>query len=98
MAFLIAIQGLVLAANLGADVPLSPAVLIATGGFLAYVGLLLRHAEPNWFVGVRTPWTLSSEVVWRRTHALAGTLFALAGVALAVTAILGWLLDARAAR
>ncbi|AGN01849.1 hypothetical protein L593_09520 [Salinarchaeum sp. Harcht-Bsk1] len=97
VAFLIGVHGVVLAANLGFDVPLSPVVLVATGGFLAYVGLLMRHAEPNWFVGVRTPWTLSSEEVWRRTHALAGWLFALAGVALAVAGVLGWLLDAEGA-
>ena len=97
VAFLIGVHGVVLAANLGVDVPLSPVVLVATGGFLAYVGLLMRQAEPNWFIGVRTPWTLSSEEVWRRTHALAGPLFVLAGVALAVAAVAGWLLDAQGA-
>ena len=34
----------------------------------------------NWFIGIRTPWTLSSERVWDRTHAIGGKLFRLAGV------------------
>jgi len=34
----------------------------------------------NFFVGIRTPWTLTSDVVWERTHRLAGWLFVLAGL------------------
>jgi len=44
------------------------------------IGFLTEHAEPNWFVGIRTPWTLSSERVWKKTHERGGTLFKLAGV------------------
>jgi uncharacterized membrane protein len=43
------------------------------------VGTLVAHAEPNWTVGIRTPWTLSSESVWRKTHALSGKLFRTSG-------------------
>lgn len=39
-----------------------------------------ERAEQNWFVGIRTPWTLSSEAVWRRTHDRAGPLFKFAGL------------------
>jgi uncharacterized membrane protein len=44
------------------------------------IGFLMEHTEPNWFVGIRTPWTLSSERVWKKTHERGGTLFKLAGV------------------
>lgn len=96
VALLVGVHGVVLAANLGVDVPISPAVLVAAGAFLGYVGVVLGHAEPNWFVGIRTPWTLSSETVWHRTHDLAGTLFVLAGAAMAAVAIASWALDAPA--
>lgn len=92
VALLVGIHGAVLATNLGVDVPLTPIVLVATGGLLAYAGVLLGHAEPNWFVGIRTPWTLSSERVWRRTHDLASPLFVLGGVALAAVAVASWAL------
>jgi uncharacterized membrane protein len=45
------------------------------------MGFLMEHAEPNWFAGIRTPWTLSSERVWKKTHEQrGGTLFKLAGI------------------
>jgi uncharacterized membrane protein len=50
------------------------------GMLFIYLGFLLEHAEPNWFVGIRTPWTLSSESVWKKTHRLGGKLFKIAGV------------------
>jgi len=60
---------------------ISPTLLLPVlmGGFFMYLGVLLEHAEPNWFVGIRTPWTMSSPSVWRKTHQLGGKLFMLAG-------------------
>jgi len=40
-----------------------------------YLGVLTEHAEKNWFIGIRTPWTMSSETVWKKTHKLGGRLF-----------------------
>jgi uncharacterized membrane protein len=45
-----------------------------------YVGLLLPRTKRNWFVGIRTPWTLSSDAVWDKTHRLGGTLFVIAAI------------------
>jgi len=53
---------------------------VMIGGLFVYIGFLMEHAEPNWFVGIRTPWTLSSDLVWKKTHQRAGTLFKLSGV------------------
>lgn len=56
------------------------------------MGNVLGKARPNWFVGVRTPWTLSSDLAWDKTHRLAGRLFVLvglAGIAAALFAPLG---------
>ncbi|MDD4996111.1 MAG: SdpI family protein [Patescibacteria group bacterium] len=44
-----------------------------------FVGWLIEKAKRNWFIGIRTPWTLSSEGVWDKTHKLGGKLFKLAG-------------------
>jgi uncharacterized membrane protein len=43
----------------------------------------------NFFVGIRTPWTLASDEVWLRTHRFGGRLFVLAGLVLLVSAVLG---------
>lgn len=57
------------------------AVLPAGVGLLFYyIGVLMENAERNWFIGIRTPWTLSSDRVWRKTNRLGGRLFRIAGI------------------
>jgi uncharacterized membrane protein len=46
---------------------------------LILIGNVLGKARPNWFVGVRTPWTLSSDLSWDKTHRLTGRLMVLGG-------------------
>lgn len=79
-AYLLVVQLQILLAGLG--YPVSPTLLfpVVIGGLFVYLGFLVEHAEQNWFVGIRTPWTLSSERVWKKTHARGGLLFKLAGV------------------
>jgi len=45
-----------------------------------YCGVLVENAKRNWFIGIRTPWTLSSEKVWDKTHKLGGKLFKMVGL------------------
>lgn len=40
-----------------------------------YIGVLVANAKRNWFIGIRTPWTLSNEKVWKKTHDIGGKLF-----------------------
>ena len=56
-------------------------ILVAVALFLVVLGNLLGKARPNWFVGVRTPWTLSSDRSWDVTHRWAGRGFVLTGLA-----------------
>lgn len=72
--------GFVVAWNLGYEVAVEQALAPAIAVLFVAVGFLLERAERNWFVGIRTPWTLSSETVWRHTHDRAATLFKLGGV------------------
>lgn len=44
------------------------------------IGIMIKHAEPNWSIGVRTPWTLSNEDVWYKTNKLGGILFQVVAV------------------
>jgi len=61
---------------------LSPAFAI----LFYYSGILIENAKRNWFIGIRTPWTLSSDKVWDKTHKIGGKLFKIAGI-LALLAI-----------
>ncbi len=45
-----------------------------------YAGILTENAKRNWFIGIRTPWTLSNDKVWEKTHKIGGKLFKVAGV------------------
>ena len=58
------------------------------GTLFLVMGATLGKIRPNWFVGVRTPWTLSSKTSWVRTHRLAGWMFAVAGAAILGAAVL----------
>jgi uncharacterized membrane protein len=62
-------------------IQISPNVVfpIAVGLLFFYIGIFCEHAKMNWFIGIRTPWTLSNEKVWEKTHRLGGKLFKLAG-------------------
>jgi uncharacterized membrane protein len=46
-----------------------------------FTSRLLENSRPSWFVGVRTPWTLSSKLVWKKTNALGAKLFKACAVA-----------------
>jgi len=79
-AFLAALHLAVLAVNLGYAVDVTTVAVAGAAALFYYLGTLLPHVEPNWFVGIRTPWTLSDDAVWDRTHALGGRLFKLSAV------------------
>lgn len=68
-----------MAYNSGYAFDFSQALSPALGVLFYYMGVILDKAKQNWFVGIKTPWTLSSEKVWDRTHKLAGKLFKAAG-------------------
>lgn len=86
--FMLALQAEVVLWNIGVFV--SPNVVLSVGmaALFFYAGVLFESAKRNWFVGIRTPWTMSSERVWDRTHKLAGKLFKAAGVLAAAGALL----------
>ena len=68
-------------------VPLERLVPAMIGIMLIVTGNVLPQARRNWFFGVRTPWTLSNDRVWERTHRVAGYLTVITGVIALVTAL-----------
>ena len=65
--------------NLGYNYNMTSVLMPAVGVLLFFLGDILGKAEPNWFVGMRTPWTLSNDDVWRSTHEKAGWVFKICG-------------------
>lgn len=83
--FLLYIHVISLYWNLGGRFNMSQLMSPAVAVLLYYAGILIQHAKRNWFVGIRTPWTLSSDKVWEETHAVGAKLFK----ASAIIALLG---------
>jgi len=78
--FLAYVYGLSLAWNLGyTDFKMSRAMLPAMGLLFVFMGMIIGKARRNYFIGIRTPWTLSSDKVWDETHRVGGKLFSAAG-------------------
>lgn len=69
----------ILAWNLGSRFSMMQALSPAFGGLFYYLGILISNAKRNWSIGIRTPWTLSSESVWEKTHKIGGKLFKASG-------------------
>ena len=80
LGFLLYIYLLTLLWNLGYVFNMSVMMVAAMGVLFFYIGYLLKNAERNWFVGIRTPWTLSSDKVWKKTHQLGGKMFKVSGI------------------
>jgi uncharacterized membrane protein len=79
-------HALILANGLGYTVQVDRLLPVGVGLLLAFLGNYLTRVEPNWFIGVRTPWTLSSDTVWRKVHRTAGWLFVIGGLVIAAGA------------
>lgn len=79
-AFLFYIYLLTILWNIG--IKFNMTVLLAPAfGILFYcMGTLIENTKRNWFIGIRTPWTLSNDKVWARTHKVGGSLFRISGM------------------
>jgi uncharacterized membrane protein len=95
---LIALFAVMQAATLGAALGwpvsmkrLAPALI---GLLLVVLGNALPRAKPNWWFGIRTPWTLNNHRVWMKTHRVGGYLMVFAGMVMLIAALLPspWLL------
>lgn len=73
---------------LGWPIPVSQVLGLGLGALLMLLGSHLTRVRQNWFLGIRTPWTLSSEKSWRETHRLGGRLLAAGGALLILVALI----------
>ncbi len=71
--------------NLGYQINIGTVVSLLVGLLFVCMGVLMRDIKMNWFIGIRTPWTLSSEKVWNKTHKVGGILMVLCGLCIMAT-------------
>lgn len=78
-----------LLAGAGYAMPMPMIALLSVGVLYMVFGNYMGKLRRNFFIGIKTPWTLASQAVWERTHRLAGWLFMLAGAVAIVAALAG---------
>jgi uncharacterized membrane protein len=63
-------------------------VFVIIGLLFAFLGNYFKTIKPNYFIGIKTPWTLENEEVWKKTHDLGGKLWFVGGLLMALTFVL----------
>uniref|UniRef100_A0A7C3MIP2 SdpI family protein n=1 Tax=Dictyoglomus thermophilum TaxID=14 RepID=A0A7C3MIP2_DICTH len=87
--FLFTLQMAIIIVTLGGPKDLIPKITPTLVGLLFIIlGNYMPRIKPNWFVGIRTPWTLSNEKVWKRTHRFGGYISIIGGVPIIFTGFL----------
>jgi uncharacterized membrane protein len=67
----------------------NPGFVFAIIGLLfAFLGNYFKTIKPNYFIGIKTPWTLENEEVWKKTHLMGGKLWFVGGLLMAMTFVL----------
>ncbi len=77
--FMVAIYFITSLNALGYKIPVGLWTPVLVGLLFIIIGNYMSKIKSNWFIGIRTPWTLSSEEVWNKTHRLGGKVFILGG-------------------
>jgi uncharacterized membrane protein len=80
MLFLFYVYILTVYWNVGFKFSMLQMIIPALALVVYYLGIMLEKTRKNWFVGIRTPWTLSSDKVWKKTHKMAGKAFRLVSI------------------
>jgi uncharacterized membrane protein len=89
LALLVVIHFVLLRAAVTGMAPSLTLVFASIGALFAVIGSFLGRIKKNFWMGVRTPWTLASDVVWQRTNRLAGQLFVAGGIAIVISSFFG---------
>lgn len=89
LVLMVAVQLMVVLAAVGSPLDINLVLTVATGLLLIVIGNVLGKVRSNFMFGVRTPWTLSSDLSWNKTHRLVGRLFVLLGLATIVAGLVG---------
>ncbi|MFC0237151.1 SdpI family protein [Fictibacillus phosphorivorans] len=86
--FFLLLQSMTISYGLGVNIDISLVVNLGIGLLFIVLGNYLPRIKHNYFIGVRTPWTLANEKTWRKTHQLSGKLFVVAGILLVAISFL----------
>jgi uncharacterized membrane protein len=78
--FMLVIQLATIAQSLGAGFDITTVITLAVSVLFIFIGNYMGKMRRNFWMGIRSPWTLTNSVVWERTHRLGGWLFVAVGL------------------
>ncbi len=85
---LLIIHGVTILHGLGREINVSVIAPAVVGMLFIVIGNYMPRFKFNYFIGIRTPWTLANEKVWRKTHQIGGICFVTGGLLLLISAFL----------
>lgn len=85
--FFFVLHLLTITVSLGYDISINKVIPLIIGILFIILGNYMPKSKSNFFYGIKTPWTLTSDVSWRKTHRLGGKLFVLAGIIVVISSI-----------
>jgi uncharacterized membrane protein len=86
--FMAGVYFVTIVAGLGYDVDTGLVISIGISLLFMVMGNTMGRVKHNYFFGVKTPWTLANEEVWRKTHRLSGRLFVASGTLTLITTLI----------
>ena len=86
--FLFGFQMSIILVSLDYNISIDKIIMLMMGAMFIVIGNYLPKAKSNFFYGIKTPWTLSSDISWRKTHRLGGKLFVFSGILIIISTLL----------
>lgn len=87
LTFFFVLQIIIILVSLGFNVPVNTIIPFALGILIIVIGNYMPKSKSNFFYGIKTPWTLSSETSWKKTHKLGRILFILTGLLICISSL-----------
>lgn len=87
MLFMFYIEFAIILWNIGIRLNILRFISVPIGLLYVYLGILFLKAKRNWFIGVRTPWTIMNDEVWDKTNRIVGKFFVVDGILVMISFI-----------
>lgn len=86
--FMIGIYVILMLKSLGKDIDIGTFILVSIGALIIVCGNYMNSVKPNYFIGIRTPWTLENPEVWKKTHRISSRLWIVGGICMIASSFL----------
>jgi uncharacterized membrane protein len=84
---LFCIQVICMLVDIGVHLPIGQMILLVVGLLIVVIGNFMSKVRRNLFFGIRTPWTMSNDTVWERTHRIGSVLFFSLGIVIVLASL-----------